>query len=158
MKCYYDPTQDAIGVYKNCGRGLSSGHLSDLGNGLACKDRCEGRVKDTISLLDRSISTSSTSDFLIKGSSKASFIFSLFVSGLGIIFLFDSFYYGFDVLSSGAGTLFLGFGIFSFIRAKAIRRSLEKKQNEPMQWDLPVGRPLIGGVISLIYFVQQETQ
>ncbi len=45
MKCFYHPETDAVGICKNCGKGLCMECTADLGNSLACKNRCENEVK-----------------------------------------------------------------------------------------------------------------
>jgi hypothetical protein len=45
MKCFYHPQVDAVALCKNCSKGLCSACAVDVGNGVACKDRCEAEVK-----------------------------------------------------------------------------------------------------------------
>ena len=44
MNCFYHPDTVAVGTCKNCSRGLCRGCAADVGNGLACRSRCEGEV------------------------------------------------------------------------------------------------------------------
>ena len=44
MRCFYHPQAEAVGVCKNCMRGLCTGCAADVGNGLACRERCEAQV------------------------------------------------------------------------------------------------------------------
>ncbi len=41
MKCYYHPDFNAIGICKNCHRGLCAHCVVEVENGLACRNRCE---------------------------------------------------------------------------------------------------------------------
>ena len=45
MKCFYHLQVDAIGVCKNCYRGLCKDCAQDIGDGIACPHRCEEAVK-----------------------------------------------------------------------------------------------------------------
>lgn len=55
MKCFYHPQADAVGVCKNCQRGLCPECYAEVEHGLACKNRCEQRVIVTDILVSRSI-------------------------------------------------------------------------------------------------------
>ena len=44
MHCFYHTTIDAVGVCKNCQRGLCPSCAVEITNGLACRDRCEAQV------------------------------------------------------------------------------------------------------------------
>ncbi len=53
MKCFYHPAYDAVGLCKNCGKGLCPSCAVDLQGGLACKDQCEPAVEELIVMLRR---------------------------------------------------------------------------------------------------------
>ncbi|WP_038167133.1 hypothetical protein [Verrucomicrobium sp. BvORR106] len=88
MKCFYDPAQDAVGTCKSCGKGLSPNHLTDLGKGLACRDRCEGDVKALITLIDRNIASSAATNQILKRSSLTAYGSGTFLFAMGLIFVF----------------------------------------------------------------------
>ncbi len=44
MKCFQHPQVDAVAICKNCHKGLCTDCAADLGNGVACKGRCEAEV------------------------------------------------------------------------------------------------------------------
>jgi hypothetical protein len=46
MKCFYHPNKDAVGICKNCNKGLCGECIVDVGNGIACKGNCENEVKE----------------------------------------------------------------------------------------------------------------
>ena len=54
MKCFYHPDVDAVGICKNCNKGLCSGCVADLAGGLACKGTCEEQVALLNNLLQKS--------------------------------------------------------------------------------------------------------
>ncbi len=45
MKCYYHPDYDAVGICKNCQKGICKECVTEIDTSLACKDRCEEDVK-----------------------------------------------------------------------------------------------------------------
>jgi len=89
MKCFYNPSQDAIGICKSCGKGLSSEFAVDLGRGLACKGPCEEDVKSLISLLENSTGIRKPSDNLLRSSTKSCYVGAalFFVMGIGFCVL-----------------------------------------------------------------------
>ena len=117
MKSFYDPTQDAVGSCKSCGRGLSHEHLTEMDKGLACKGRCESDVHSLTGLIDRNISSSAATNQILKRSSSAGYGSGVFLTLMGIVFgvtglrephLDFTFYLG-------AG--FISYGIWNLVRA-----------------------------------------
>ncbi len=53
MNCFYHPQSVAVGICRNCQKGLCVECAVDLKNGLACKNKCEGEVTDVISMIQR---------------------------------------------------------------------------------------------------------
>src|SRR5689334_13532225 len=53
MKCFYHPQNDAAGVCRNCQKGICVECVTDLGNGIACKGKCEGEVSEVIAMVER---------------------------------------------------------------------------------------------------------
>ncbi len=45
MRCFSHQDVDAVGTCKNCARGLCPWCAVDVGDGLACRDRCEQQVR-----------------------------------------------------------------------------------------------------------------
>jgi hypothetical protein len=45
MKCFYHPQIDAVAICKNCSKGICMDCVSDVGNGVACKGKCEAEVQ-----------------------------------------------------------------------------------------------------------------
>jgi hypothetical protein len=87
MKCYYAPSEDAIGVCKCCGRGLSHEFAVDLRKGLACKGRCEEDVKALIGLVERNIAASVRADEILRRSAGTSIWSSVFSVITGAFFV-----------------------------------------------------------------------
>ena len=44
MKCFYHNETDAVGICKNCNKGICIECAVDVGNGIACKGDCEKEV------------------------------------------------------------------------------------------------------------------
>jgi len=44
MNCFYHSETPAVGICKNCNRGICPSCASELDNGIACKSRCESAV------------------------------------------------------------------------------------------------------------------
>ena len=53
MNCYYHHGVPAIGLCKNCHKGLCRECAVDVGNGLACKDSCETAVNEINDIFQR---------------------------------------------------------------------------------------------------------
>jgi hypothetical protein len=45
MQCFYHPGVEAVGICKNCLRGICQESLTESDNALACKEKCEERVE-----------------------------------------------------------------------------------------------------------------
>ncbi len=45
MRCFYHPQAVAVGLCKNCGKGLCPECAVDVQHGLACKNKCEIKVE-----------------------------------------------------------------------------------------------------------------
>ena len=125
MKCFYDPSQDAIGVCKSCGRGLSSEFLADMGKGLACKNRCEKDVTDIITMIGCSVASinaraaiAQTTTEIMRRSSVAGYGSAVFVLITGVIFTGT----GWQDSKAGFpwffGLAFLAYGVWSLIRIR----------------------------------------
>jgi hypothetical protein len=53
MRCFYHRDLDAVASCKNCGRGLCPDCSADVGNGLACRGRCEAEVRSLNRVIER---------------------------------------------------------------------------------------------------------
>ena len=118
MKCFYASTEDAIGICKSCGRGLSAGHLTEMDKGLACRDRCEDEVKSLIALIEQDSSSSDPTNQILKRSSLTAYGSGVFLTVMGIVFTLK----GLSdprldfILYLGVG--FIAYGSWTFVRAR----------------------------------------
>jgi hypothetical protein len=94
MKCFHDPTQDAVGLCRACGKALCRDHLVDFDKGLACKGHCEDLVLRMIALNDMSLELSAESKGLLRASGLDMMVRAVLLIILGAAFLgFSMVYY-----------------------------------------------------------------
>jgi hypothetical protein len=55
MRCFYHSEREAVGLCKYCAKAVCVECAVDLSQGLACRDRCEEKVRALIKLIDRNI-------------------------------------------------------------------------------------------------------
>jgi hypothetical protein len=55
MKCFYHPQIDAVAICKNCSKGICFECAVDVGNGVACKGKCEAEVQAVNQMIQRGI-------------------------------------------------------------------------------------------------------
>ena len=77
MKCFYHHENDALGLCKNCGKGLCSQCVVDIGDGLACPGRCEEQVRANNELMQRSRKSFSTAGTIYTGTGGSTIILGL---------------------------------------------------------------------------------
>jgi hypothetical protein len=53
MRCFYHQDVEAVAGCKNCARGLCPACAVDVGNGIACRDRCEAEVRALNLIVER---------------------------------------------------------------------------------------------------------
>jgi hypothetical protein len=53
VRCFYHRDLDAVATCKSCGRGLCPDCGADVGNGLACRGRCEAEVRSLNLVIER---------------------------------------------------------------------------------------------------------
>jgi hypothetical protein len=80
MHCYFHRDLEAVGICKNCGRGLCPACAAEVENGLACRQRCE----EEVGALNRITSRSKTAYEKTSGAYART---ALFYLALGLAFL-----------------------------------------------------------------------
>lgn len=53
MKCFYHHDNESSGICKNCNKGICVECITELDNGIACKNRCEDEVLAVNQIIDR---------------------------------------------------------------------------------------------------------
>ena len=110
MKCFNHHENDAVGVCKNCLKGICSECATDIGGGITCSEQCKLIAKDTIAMVKNSVA--SQKDFKKGGTYLGPLFFTLM--GLGFIG-FGLYEKGFGNFGFLFGSLFTLFGILLFI-------------------------------------------
>lgn len=121
MKCYFHPEIDAVAICKSCSKGICSGCAVDVGNGMACKNKCENRVKSLNALVERSEASYSTANQSFQTTGiiyKNLAIWLLLIGGAFSIFGIIQSLFFLIVL----GIFFIIGSIFSFTEAKRFKK------------------------------------
>jgi len=127
MKCYYAPNEDAVGVCKACGKGLSPNYITEYPYGLACKGRCESQVEKLIAMVSRSMELQKPTQSLVKKSGRMALGSGVFLLLLGAVFLYQSSLSQWrDIFSLAFGAIFFGYGLLQIVRGISIIRSFRK--------------------------------
>ena len=58
MRCFYHQDKEAVGQCRYCGKGLCPECTADLDAGLACRNRCEDKVRSLIQMIERNLKAS----------------------------------------------------------------------------------------------------
>jgi hypothetical protein len=120
MNCFYHSQNPAIGLCKNCSKGLCTECAVDQGYGLACKSRCEGEVQSIWQIIQRSKSAYQKT----AGAYLRNALFSAFM-GL-LFFIFPYFFLNapqeLNYLFFGFATILLLGTIFNLINAYRIKK------------------------------------
>jgi hypothetical protein len=119
MKCYNHSESDAIGICKNCNKGICLNCVTELKNGLACTATCIDEVNQINLLIHKGKLSYSTA--------AAAYFRSAYLSGMmGLLFLF------FGLRSEGIlnfltciGPIFLIAAAFGFIAAKKYKKNAD---------------------------------
>ena len=82
MRCFYHPEAEAVGLCKNCYKGVCRG-CAEVTNGVACKSRCEAEVTALNRLLEQSKAT------LLKGGGLPRQL-AVFLALVGIVMLMST--------------------------------------------------------------------
>lgn len=110
MNCYNHPDRLAVGICKNCQKGLCRECAVDVGNGLACKDACEDEVRAINETLQRGKSAYQKTG---KAYKRTAIIFGL-VGGLFLLFGIVFIAFGGD---TGTAFFVIPFGLIFCIAA-----------------------------------------
>lgn len=115
MKCFNHADIDAVGICKNCNKGLCQDCLTEVDNGIACTDSCVDEVKQVNELIDRNKQAYKTASAAHK---RNSWLFG----GIGMVFLI------FGLQNDGATGLLSIVG-FLFLIGAALSMVTSKKYN-----------------------------
>ena len=119
MYCF-NHAVNAIGLCKHCQRALCKDCCTDLGHGLACKNRHETEVKHYNDLIENAKRT-------YESAPKSSYFAPVFLIGMGIVFSYFGFERGFDDFLTIMGLGFIAFGIFSLVTSLRLIKKFTTK-------------------------------
>ncbi|NVO10811.1 MAG: hypothetical protein HXX16_12665 [Bacteroidales bacterium] len=117
MKCFNHPTIDAIGICKNCNKGLCKDCLTEVENGIACTSTCIEEVKLINSLIKRNKKSYKTASGAYY---RNAFIYAFF----GLVFIV------FGIISDGLMAFTIIIGVVFFIGAALSVNSGRKYNKE----------------------------
>jgi hypothetical protein len=80
MKCFNHSETDAVGICKNCQKGVCKECLSEVHNGIACKETCVDEVK----LLNKIVEKSSDAMLNVAGAHKRNAIIFVIIGSVFI--------------------------------------------------------------------------
>jgi hypothetical protein len=133
VDCFYHSGSAAVGTCKSCGKGVCRACAVDLGQGLACRDRCETDVAALIAVLDRTIKNSSRNERLIGHNYRNRYAGAIFYILFGALSLGFSIYQSTrdtfrspDYFLFGVGFLFFGYGLYLFVRILRVPKNTKR--------------------------------
>ena len=115
MHCFNHPDQEAVGICKSCQRGLCPKCVTDLGHGLACKDKHEKEVSTIQTIVNQSAKIHATTP-------KTRNAAPLFYGFMGVVFAGFGLLKGHGVtdFSFVVGAGFIVFAIYTYIYNKKV--------------------------------------
>ena len=120
MKCFYHPRTEAVARCKNCQKGLCPECSVDVGNGMACKDKCEDEVRAINELLDKEKTA-------FQKLARVHSVWAVLILLLGIIFVLIGFMNpSFAVVTIPGGIIFV---IGAALTRRSGRSFLQKQQD-----------------------------
>ena len=115
MQCFYHPDNFAIGICKSCSKGLCRECITDVGNGIACKNKCEEQVQTLNMALAKGKKTYDTT-------SKSYLRNTYFFAMSGIVFLIFGLARHFDSFPIAMGAIFVAMAFWSYASSKAYKK------------------------------------
>lgn len=120
MKCFNHPQSDAIGMCKNCQKGLCSTCVVDVGDGLACRNSCEGKVRLLNKITEKSVQTLEVNATVYKGTSVFFFVLGIIMLLMGASKIFDHKSWLFE---TSFGLLCILFSFMSFSASRKLEKN-----------------------------------
>jgi hypothetical protein len=106
MRCFVHPANEAVGVCKNCSRGLCTQCAAEVEDSLACKGRCEGKVAELNQLLRRAPDSHRTAALTHRRSGITAVAIGMMFCAMGGLFV----KIGHDDFTTTMGYLFVAMG------------------------------------------------
>lgn len=123
MKCYNHPEKDAVGICKNCNKGLCKECAVDVTYGLACRNSCENEVREINKMISRGKTTYQKTEKAYLHNAIIYSLLGLFfvILGVGGLFLEGGRSFSFFFLIPGI--IFLLGGFFCYSTSKKINKT-----------------------------------
>ena len=86
MRCFYHAAHEAVGICKHCNRGVCRECAREVGDSLACKGRCEGKVAEVNQLWGRAADTRRAAALNYRRHGVASIFMGILFACLGALF------------------------------------------------------------------------
>lgn len=111
MKCFYHHESSAVGICKNCYRGICEKCVAEVGDSIACLNRCEPKTKAVMALVERNLEISGKYPGGYRLTGVAYYRTTLFYFLMGVLFLF----FGIYDRNSPASIFMKSFGILVLV-------------------------------------------
>lgn len=85
MNCFTHDDQPAVGICISCNRGLCHECASDMPSGLACRDRCEDRVRRIGDYLNRAIELSPAAFASLRAAKRHRLVAAITMLSIGMV-------------------------------------------------------------------------
>jgi len=108
MICFYHHETQAVGVCKNCGRGICEKCAAEVEDSIACLNHCEKKAGEINNLVNKNIERSEKYESLGAG---ANYRLATWIFLMGVLFLIFGFYKENMFLQSFGVLCFLGAGV-----------------------------------------------
>jgi len=115
MKCYNHPLNDAVGICKNCNKGLCKECIIEVENGIACKETCVEEVKLINSLINRNKKA-------YRHTACTFYRTGYIYGGLGLVFIFFGIFEGPKYFLIVSGIIFILGAIISLTSANKYKK------------------------------------
>jgi hypothetical protein len=113
MRCFYHADREAVGVCKSCQRAICHECISDVGKGIACKDRCEEDVRQIVRLTEAVIRDQPMSEFVLGRVKRNRIVSSIFYIVLGGGFIVTGVVHPYLQFTIFLGAVFVLYGIYT---------------------------------------------
>jgi hypothetical protein len=133
MRCFFHPANEAVGVCKNCSRGICSQCAAVVEDSLACKGRCEQKVATLNQLLARAPQAHQINVRSAQRSGLTIAFMGLMIAAMGGMIIKSAVNESgktLGFLSLGLGGLLLLSGIFALVSARKFHNSAQSADFE----------------------------
>jgi hypothetical protein len=106
MRCFYHASHEAVGICKNCNRGVCRECAREVGDSLACRNRCEDKVAEVNQLWSRAGDTRRAAALTYRRQGIVALFMGILFACMGAVFRPWEAHGAFGIL----GYIFMAFG------------------------------------------------